>query len=67
MRKKIVSMALALVILFVLLILLDPGFREKVKVIVAQVNGWLGIDWGSIEKWRSAEWTSRMIVSLIAY
>ena len=48
-------MALALVIFLVLLILIDPGFREKVRVIVAHVNSWLGIDWGSLKKWRSAE------------
>ena len=55
MRKKILPMALALVIFLVLLILIDPGFREKVRVLVGYLNSWLGIDWGSLKKWRSAE------------
>jgi hypothetical protein len=56
MRKKIVPIVLALVIVFVLLIVVDQGLREKARVIVEYISSWLGIDWGPTKSWRSAEW-----------
>jgi hypothetical protein len=41
--------------LLVLLTLINPGFREKIHVLIDYISGWLGIDWGSIRGWRSAE------------
>ena len=55
MKKKIVPLLLVLVILFVLLTLLNPGFREKIHVVIDYISNWLGIEWGSIRKWRSAQ------------
>ena len=55
MKKKIVPILLALVILFVLFILIDPGFRQKVSVIVDYISSWLGIDWSNVSGWRSAK------------
>ena len=55
MKKKIVPLLLALVILFVLLTVLNPGFREKIHVVIDYISNWLGIDWGSIRGWRSAQ------------
>jgi hypothetical protein len=55
MKKKIVPILLALVILFVLLTLINPGFREKINAVIGYVSSWLGIDWGPIRGWRSAE------------
>jgi 5-deoxy-D-glucuronate isomerase len=55
MKKKIVPILLVLVVLFVLLMVVDSGFREKVGAIVGYVSGWLGVDWGPIRRWRSAE------------
>ncbi len=55
MKHRILSILAALVIVFVFLIVLDPGFREKVKVILAHLSDWFGIDWGPIKRWRSAE------------
>jgi hypothetical protein len=55
MKKKIVPLLLALVILFVLLTVLNPEFREKIHVVIDYVGNWLGIKWGSIRGWRSAQ------------
>lgn len=55
MKKKIVPILLVLVLLFVMLMVVDSGFREKVGVIIGHVSSWLGIDWGPIRRWRSAE------------
>jgi hypothetical protein len=55
MKKKIIPILLALVILFVLLTLMYPGFRAKVNVLIGYISNWLGIDWGPITGWRSAE------------
>ena len=55
MKKKIIPILLALVILFVLLMVTNPGFREKINVVIGYISNWLGIDWGSIRGWRSAE------------
>jgi hypothetical protein len=55
MKKKIIPILLALVILFVLLALMNPGFREKINVVIGYISNWLGIDWRSITGWRSAE------------
>ena len=55
MKKKIVPLLLVLVILFVLLAILNPGFREKMHVVIDYISNWLGIEWGSIRKWRSAQ------------
>ena len=46
MKKKIVPILIALVVLFVMVIVVDSGFREKVRAI---------IDWGPIRRWKSAE------------
>ena len=54
MRKKIVPIVLAIVILLVLLAVINPGFREKIQVVIAYIGNWLGIDWGSIRGLRSA-------------
>ena len=54
MKHKIVSILAALAIVFVLLMVLDPGFREKAKVILSHLSDWLGIDWGPIKRWRDA-------------
>ena len=55
MKKKIIPILLAILILFVLLALVDPGLREKINVVLSYLSSWLGIDWGSIKGWRSAE------------
>ncbi len=55
MKKKIVPILLVLVLLFVMLMVVDSGFREKVRVIIGHVSSWLDIDWGPITRWRSAE------------
>ena len=55
MKKKIVPILLALVILFVLFALTNPGFREKIYAFIDYLSKWLGIDWGSIRGWRTAE------------
>lgn len=55
MKKKIVPIFLVLVLLFVMVMVVDSGFREKVGVIIGHVSSWLGIDWGPIRRWRSAE------------
>jgi hypothetical protein len=55
MKKKIVPIFLVLVLLFVMVMVVDSGFREKLRVIIGQVSSWLGIDWGPIRRWRSAE------------
>jgi hypothetical protein len=55
MKKKIVPIFLVLVLLFVMLMVVDSGFREKLRVVIGQVSSWLGIDWGPIRRWRSAE------------
>jgi predicted PurR-regulated permease PerM len=55
MKKKIVPLLLALVILFVLLAVLNPEFREKIRVVIDYISNWLGIEWGSIRGWRSAQ------------
>ena len=55
MKKKIVPILLAFVILFVLLTVINPGFREKIHVVIGYISNWLGIDWGSIRGWQSAE------------
>jgi predicted PurR-regulated permease PerM len=55
MKKKIVPLLLALVILFVLLAVLNPEFREKIHVVIDYISNWLGIEWGSIRGWRSAQ------------
>jgi hypothetical protein len=55
MKKKIVPILLVLVILFVMFMVVDAGFREKVGNIIGHVSGWLGIDWGPLRRWRSAE------------
>jgi hypothetical protein len=54
MRKKITPILVVLVILFVVLVAVDPELREKVKAIIAHLSGWLGIDWGTIKRWRTA-------------
>ena len=55
MKKKIIPILLALVILFVLLTVINPGFREKIHVVIGYLSNWLGIDWGPIRGWRSAK------------
>jgi hypothetical protein len=55
MKKKIIPIFLVIVLLFVMLMVVDSGFREKLRVILGQVSSWLGIDWGPIRRWRSAE------------
>jgi hypothetical protein len=55
MKKKIVPILLVLVFLFVILMVADSGFREKVGDIVGYVSSWLGVDWGPIKRWRTAE------------
>ena len=55
MKKKIVPILLVLVLLFVMLMVVDSGFREKIGVIIGHISSWLGIDWGPIRRWRSAE------------
>ena len=55
MKKKIVPIFLVLVLLFVMVMVVDSEFREKLRVIIGQVSSWLGIDWGPIRRWRSAE------------
>jgi predicted PurR-regulated permease PerM len=55
MKKKIVPLLLVLVILFVLLAILNPEFREKIHVVIDYIGNWLGIEWGSIRGWRSAQ------------
>ena len=55
MKKKIIPILLALVILFVLLTVINPGFREKIYVVIDYLSKWLGIDWGAIRGWRSAK------------
>jgi hypothetical protein len=55
MQKKIAPILVVLVILFVLLVAVDPELREKVKAIIAHLNSWLGIDWGPMKRWRTAE------------
>ncbi len=55
MKKKIVPILLVLVVLFVMLMVVDSEFREKLRVIIGQVSSWLGIDWGPIRRWMSAE------------
>jgi hypothetical protein len=55
MKKKIVPILLVLVFLFVLLMVADSGFREKIGDIIGHVSSWLGVDWGPIRRWRSAE------------
>ena len=60
MKKKIVPILLVLVLLFVMLMVVDSEFREKVRVIIGNVSSWLGIDWGPIRRWRSAELLYRL-------
>ena len=55
MKKKIVPIFLVLVLLFVMVMVVDSEFREKLRVIIGQVSSWLGIYWGPIRRWRSAE------------
>jgi hypothetical protein len=55
MKKKIVPILLVLVFLFVLLMVVNSGFRERIGDIISHVSSWLGVDWGPIRKWRSAE------------
>jgi len=55
MKKKIIPILLAILILFVLLTLINPGLREKINMVMGYVSSWLGIDWGPIRGWRSAE------------
>jgi len=55
MKKKIVPIFLALLILLVLLTVINPGFREKIQVVIGYINDWLGLDWGPIRGWRSAK------------
>ena len=55
MKKKIVPILIALVVLFVMVIVVDSGFREKVRAIIVHISSWLGIDWGPIRRWKSAE------------
>ncbi|MCG6919096.1 MAG: hypothetical protein LJE89_16305 [Deltaproteobacteria bacterium] len=55
MKKKIIPILLAIIILLVLLTLVNPGLREKINVVLSYLSSWLGIDWGSIKGWRSAE------------
>ena len=55
MKKRIVPILLVLVLLFVMLMVVDSGYREKVRIIIGHISSWLGIDWGPIRRWRSAE------------
>lgn len=55
MKKKIIPILLAILILFVLLALINPELRKKINEVLVYVSSWLGIDWGSIKGWRSAE------------
>ena len=55
MKKKIIPILLALVILFVLLMVINPGFQEKIYGLIDYLSKWLGIDWGAIRGWRSAK------------
>jgi uncharacterized protein involved in cysteine biosynthesis len=55
MKKKIIPILLAILILFVLLALINPGLRDKINLVIGYLSDWLGIDWGSIRGWRSAE------------
>jgi hypothetical protein len=55
MKKKIVPVLLVLVFLFVMLMVADSGFREKIGAIISHVSSWLGVDWGPIRRWRTAE------------
>ena len=55
MKRKIVPIFIILVFFFVMLIVVDSGFREKVGVIIGHISSWLGIDWGPLKRWRSAE------------
>ena len=55
MKKKTVPVLLVLVFLFVMLMVADSGFREKIGEIISHVSSWLGVDWGHIRRWRTAE------------
>ena len=55
MKKRIVPILLVLVLLFVMLMVVDPGYREKLRVIIGHISSWLGIGWGPIRRWGSAE------------
>ena len=55
MQKNIAPILVVLVILFVVLVAVDPELREKIKAIIAHLSSWLGIDWGPIKRWRTAE------------
>ncbi len=55
MKNRITLILLGSVILFVLMMVSDPGFQEKVKALIGHLGGWLGIDWEPIRRWRSAE------------
>jgi hypothetical protein len=54
MKKKIIPILLTMLILFVSLVLINPGFRAKIYVVIDYLSNWLGIDWQSIRGWRSA-------------
>ena len=55
MKRKIVPIFIVLVFLFVMSMVVDSGFREKVGVIIGHISSWLGVDWGPLKRWRSAE------------
>ena len=55
MKRKIVPIFIVLVFLFVMSMVVDSGLREKVGVIIGHISSWLGVDWGPLKRWRSAE------------
>ena len=55
MKKKIVPVLIVLMFLFVMLMVVNSGFREKIVEIISHVSSWLGVDWGPIRRWRTAE------------
>jgi hypothetical protein len=54
MKNKIVPILASLVIIGVLLMAADPGFRDIAIKIIDPVSDYLGIDWGIIKRWMSA-------------
>ena len=57
MKKKIVPIVIALLILMVVFIAVNhdhPVLDRTLRVVTEYLNNWLDIDWESIKRWMSA-------------
>jgi hypothetical protein len=54
MKNKVVPILASLLIIGVLLMAADPGFRDIAIKIIDPISEWLGIDWGIMKRWLSA-------------